>query len=104
MGDREKLEEELHKSTAAVEKAVSGLPDDAASQKAPGGWSILDCIEHIALVDRGFSGRIAVAERVAEPTFNPRRAELIIRDTPLRKTRFSAPPQVLPQGKYRDGE
>ena len=53
MGEAEKLEvlRKLRAGRDALGEALAGVDDATAARKTSDGWSILDCVEHVAVGD-----------------------------------------------------
>lgn len=73
-------------------EALSRKPDSGA-------WSIMECAEHVVLVERAFLRRLTAAPRTAEGARHPE-LELRIRSATDRTNRIQAPEQVHPSGRY----
>jgi uncharacterized damage-inducible protein DinB len=100
--DRSRLLDLLHSSTSALKDAVRNVSDAEACKKpAEGCWSILECIEHVAVVDRLSTKRIKSGKLIDEPIIDKPREEMIMTGLPARETRFAAPEFARPQGKFR---
>ena len=96
------LEQALEQSAAALKEAVSSLSEVSARRKpGPGGWSAVECIEHIAMVDDGFSARIVKSQAGTEPVSDPAREATLVSMVVSRETPISAPAVVQPQGKFQ---
>lgn len=103
MGEQERQEmlrllsegtEELTASATGIEEAEAGR------RPAGGGWSVLDCLEHVAVTEEALLARIRNATRAPEPQPNPGR-EAKIRSRALDRSRFiAAPDLVLPGGRF----
>jgi len=58
---------------------VRGLSEDlAAISPAPGRWSVIQCVEHVAVSEDFLLQGISQAERAAAPVVNPRREAAIL--------------------------
>ena len=81
--------------------SIDGVSEaDARKSPGPGRWSILDCVEHVAVVEDYLFGRILAASDAAEPLANLKREEKIREFAPTRLRRISAPQFAIPTGKY----
>jgi hypothetical protein len=81
--------------------SIDGVSEaDARKSPGPGRWSILDCVEHVAVVEGYLFGRILAASDAAEPMANLKREEKIRKFAPTRLRRISAPEFAIPTGKY----
>ncbi len=107
MSDRERAATELEASRDALVDAVKGLPDDRWMQRgSPEGWSILEVVEHVAVVDHGTMRLLTELLPAAQPA-PPRSArdieaedrrigELVIDRT----KRIEAPDRVRPKSRW----
>jgi uncharacterized damage-inducible protein DinB len=99
--DEARLHELLASSTEDLRNAVADIAEDQSRAKPIAeGWSALDCVEHVVLVDDGFSARLATAEDLPEPLYRPELENQIRTQVPLREKRFNGPEQVHPKGRY----
>ncbi len=103
MDEAEKLEVLLKLQTGrdALSGALSGVDDAMAARKpAVGGWSILDCVEHVAVTERYLLTRLE-ASTVADQPFEKWRREAKIAGLASDRTRrIEAPGQAHPHGRY----
>jgi len=84
----------LTDSRRELNEAAAGFTDaEAAATPQAGGWSALECVEHVTFVEERFLGRIAAALLTRRPPRTQRRWQ---RD--LRPRRGSALPfrELLP--------
>jgi hypothetical protein len=91
----------LAEGREAVVEAVRGITEeDATRRTAEGCWSVLECMEHICVTEdsmyEAFVNRIPC---VNEPGRRDREDE-IIRGTPLRQEKFTAPERLRPTGRF----
>jgi hypothetical protein len=89
----------LEESRLDVQDAVNGLTEaEAAAAPHGGGWSALQCLEHVAFVEDRFLARLAAATRPEAPVAS-RSAEIegLMTD---RSRRLTAPNVVEPSGRY----
>jgi uncharacterized damage-inducible protein DinB len=91
----------LHETHGELHSAVKDLPEnDACTCPAPGRWSVLQCIEHLTVVEQAFLGRLQKAERAGAPAIDKQReAELLARIS-NRGQRAEAPEPVRPTGRF----
>jgi uncharacterized damage-inducible protein DinB len=87
--------EQLITGSQALHEAVANLTEDEAARKPdPSRWSVRDCIEHLALSERGLLRRLTQATP-AEPSA-PRQQQLAAAlANPL-----AAPEHVQPTGRF----
>ncbi len=99
--DEEVLIDALDTSVALLQSKLDGVAEAAAAiRPSPGRWSVLDNLEHIAIVDERFRQRIASSPVTAQSRENKEREREILESIPARMTRFPAPEAVHPQGRY----
>ena len=80
--------------------SLLNLPDDLAAKKpAPERWSVLECMEHIVVVEERFLGWIANGSAIESSPSADKEAELgqRVRD---RSVRAQAPEAVIPTGRF----
>ena len=97
---RSELVQTLEASRQEFNAAVEGLSDsEARKQPAPGRWSVLECVEHVGLVEERFFGRLQQAARKDAAPNKQREAELaaLVID---RTKRIDAPEPARPTGRY----
>jgi hypothetical protein len=86
----------------ALGEALAGVDDVVVLRRpAAGGWSILDCVEHVFVTEQYLLTRLQAAT-ISERPFEKWRREAKI--APLaadRERRIEAPEQVHPRGRYK---
>jgi len=99
--ERQQILELLERGRAALLDAVDGLSELEASRiPAPGRWSILGCVEHLAISEDYLLAQIASARISDAPVFNPdREAKMLARGTD-RTRRMESPPEGHPAGAF----
>jgi uncharacterized damage-inducible protein DinB len=94
------ITEALAESAAALREALAELPeDDAARKPSDSGWSAKDCVEHLALSERGMLRRIATAP-AGEPLADDAERRAGIASLNDRSRRLEAPAHVQPTGRF----
>jgi DinB superfamily len=80
--------------------AAAEIPESHAS-KCPeeGRWSVLECLEHVTVVEGLFLGRLQTSGLEAPPPDKPKEAEIATR-VANRTTKIVAPEVVRPAGRY----
>ena len=93
--------ESLESGRQALIDALHGVTGEAAARRpAPGRWSILECVEHLAIAEDYLFGQIAIAHHVDIPMRNERR-EAAIRARGADRTRPAQSPDVgKPTGRF----
>ena len=100
-GEGRLLEEKYGETARALHQLVSSLSYGERSKLGTSGsWSVLECIEHIALVADGFSQRIVASPAGVQAPGNPGREEELHRLVRSRETRVAAPHRVQPQNRF----
>jgi len=104
MKDRERTEilHLLTEGADALRASVAGIGESEASRTPGNGqWSVLDCLEHVAVTERALFAGVRKATLADTPQYNPER-ETKIRNRALDRTRFIAAPEVVaPSGSVQ---
>jgi hypothetical protein len=91
----------LRQGAFALCDALSGFSDELAQRvPAPGRWSILQCVEHIALTEDFLFASIAAAETAPVPLLNARREAAFLSRGADRTRPVDSPQDVLPRGGF----
>jgi len=91
----------LDDGQAAFLQAVSGVTEDKARQSpGPGRWSVLECVEHVAVAEKYMLLQLQNATP-AEPAINAQRESAIKKRAGVRTTRVEAPDAGKPTGRFR---
>jgi uncharacterized damage-inducible protein DinB len=104
MNEAEKLEvlRKLQAGRDALGEALSGVDDPMAARKpVSGGWSILDCVEHVFITERYLLGQLQMAKLADQPFEKWRREAKIAGLATDRTRRIEAPHQAHPHGRYK---
>ena len=90
----------LEKGAQALHDSLDGVTEAAAS-KSPGEgrWSILECLEHVAMAEEAMLARLTSAVP-AEHSQNVAREQAILTRGPDRGRRIQAPDGTLPLGRF----
>jgi len=97
----EQLLEKLTSSRSQYLDALAALPEAQASVKpADGGWSILECAEHVALVELGLFRRITSQFTLQREETGRHREALLLAHGLDRTRKISAPEPAQPAGRY----
>jgi hypothetical protein len=101
MSDRDPLVASLHAGRGELLAAVEGITDeDAAVKPADGGWSALENVEHVAIVETLSLRRLTTKSvAVDEELSRDREAGLYAR-LAARGRKVEAPEFALPKGRY----
>ena len=104
MQQQEKLElfEQLKAGRVALGDAVAGVDEATAVLKpASGGWSILECVEHVVVTERYLLSRLQAATVADKPFEKWKREAKIAALAADRSRTIEAPPQAHPHGHYK---
>lgn len=95
----------LTSTRVALRQSINGLTNAQLNYKpAPDRWSIAECVEHIALVERGIFG--AIQKGMGYPANPEKRAEIkysdvdVIKAVRSRSVTLPAPDPFLPTGRF----
>jgi uncharacterized damage-inducible protein DinB len=81
--------------------AAANVPESLAGKNpAEGRWSVLDCIEHVAMVEERFLGRLAPPESGSAPPVDPQKEADLTARIPERTNRVQAPEAIHPKGRF----
>src|SRR4051812_5868255 len=82
--------------------SVEDLSDEHAAVKlSPERWSVLDCLEHIVVVEERFLGFLANGTPLETPAPNQEKETELTTKVLDRSTRAQAPEAVVPTGRYK---
>ena len=100
--ERTELLHWLDRGRAAFRKAVAGVTEaDAARVPGPGQWSVLECAEHVAVVEQYLYARLLEARLDPAVEIPPGREALIRARAADRSRKVPAPQAAAPAGRYR---
>lgn len=92
---------QLQAGRTALGEALEGVDEEMAARKpAGGGWTIAECVEHVAVSERYLYSRLTFAQRAEQRTENPvREARILVRG--VDRTRgVECPADGLPAGRF----
>ena len=93
--------ENLEASRDEFIAAASGLTEAQAKQQPePGRWSVLDCVEHIAIAEGRFLGWLEAAETEGAPARDPGKEAQLAARVASRASKANAPDPVKPAGRF----
>jgi hypothetical protein len=99
--DREQILRLIAESDSALAAAVAGVSDQGTRRRPePERWSVLECVEHVILVEDGVFASISVRSRSGAPPAELRREGQIVRGMIKREHKFIAPEFAEPTGRY----
>ena len=103
MTESEKREilDALEASRNTFRGALAGIGEDLAARKpSDGGWSILECAEHVAVVERFLLSRLAGASRSEVLQGNRTREARIAAGARDRSVRRESPAEARPANRF----
>jgi hypothetical protein len=102
MSDRDQLLEKLNAGRDEFLAAAEGLTDEQAAARPPtGGWSALECAEHVATAEKLLLRRLKTQSvGLPEEWSREREAVLYARIAALRGRKVEAPEPTRPTGRY----
>jgi hypothetical protein len=99
--DREQILQLMAESDAALVAAAAGVSDEGARRRPePQRWSVLECVEHVILVEDGVFASISARSTPGAPAVEPRREGQILRGMTKREHKVAAPEHAEPTGRY----
>jgi hypothetical protein len=99
--ERQEILALLEEGRAALLAAVDGVTDERARRiPAPGRWSILGCVEHVAISEDYFFAQIAKATPSKTPLINLEREAKMLARGADRSRRMESPPEGHPTGAF----
>ncbi|MGB6689470.1 MAG: DinB family protein [Terracidiphilus sp.] len=91
----------LDESRGALLKSLEDVtPEAALRAPAPGKWTILDCVEHLAVSEDYLLSQIVGAELIETSAIPPQREALIAERAADRTRRFESPEEGRPIGRF----
>jgi uncharacterized damage-inducible protein DinB len=91
---------ELRQSRAALLSALEGVSEEQANWKQAGQWSILECVEHVAITERGMLRLVTESSSPIETSDRAPREEAIRDLAANRLNKREAPENARPTGRY----
>jgi hypothetical protein len=98
---QDEIVQHLERGRAEFLASVAGLAESQAKVRPdPARWSVLDCVEHVTMVEERFLGWLETAKKLDEPRVDKdKEAGLLVRVAD-RTTRAQSPEAVLPTGRF----
>jgi hypothetical protein len=91
----------MEANARAFQDAAKGIaPHLAAQRPDPQRWSVLECAEHVAMVEAGLFARVTAAEHSDTPRIDEKREFGILRYAAERNNKVEAPEAVKPTGRF----
>ncbi len=98
--ERAVLIEQLRQGPVLMAAELEGISnEDARRESAPEAWSVLDCVEHVAVVESALFRLISTASTAAEPG-REAREDRFLRHIQKRSRKFQAPEELRPRGRF----
>ena len=99
--DRQQILKLLAESREALLSAAANVSEEKARVRpAPDQWSVLDCVEHVAITEHFMLTIIATKLTPAPPSGDRGREELFLREVASRSRKISAPDRAHPTGRF----
>lgn len=99
--EKQQLLDSLEGGRAALIAALDGVTEDQARcVPEPGRWSVLECVEHLFLVENNLLERVMASQPSETPVGSRAREERILQRGADRTNRFEAPEQARPTGRF----
>lgn len=101
MSDQDQLLASLNAGRGEFLAAVEGMTDEQAATKAAGGgWSALECVEHVAAVETLALRRLATQSAAIQEEWSRQREPVLYELVATRSQKLNAPEFVRPTGRY----
>ncbi len=99
--DRAALVEELRAARATFLEGLAGISETQAKFKpAPDRWSIAECAEHVAVVEKGMMGRITDESSASERAVRSEKQGELRKSTLNRASKRQSPERMIPTGRF----
>src|SRR5215471_4981937 len=100
--ERHELLNDLQSGKQALANALVGVSEEMARRKpGPERWSILECMEHLAVAETHMLGKTLTAAAIAEPRINSIREKAIRERGADRTRRVESPEVARPTGRFQ---
>src|SRR5262245_9947229 len=99
--ERFDLLNDLKSGESAIANALVGVTEEMARRKpGPEKWSILECMEHLAVAEMHMLAKTREAVMVSEPKINTMREKAIRERGADRTRRVESPEVARPSGRF----
>jgi DinB family protein len=99
--DRQQILKLLVESRDALLSAAANVSEERARIRlAPDQWSVLDCVEHVAITEHFMFTIIATKLAPASPSGDRGREEFFLHEVANRTRKISAPERAHPTGRF----
>ena len=100
--EKQELLQELNKGREALGAVLAGVDEQLAARRpAPGRWSVLECVEHLAVAEQLMLSRLESAARSQDAPENREREWRILSRGANRTRPMEAPEPARPAGRFR---
>ena len=100
MNDRDELLASLNAGRDEFLAAVEGVTEDQAAAKPAAGWSILECAEHVAIVEENLRRRLMEQATPTESEMPRDREAVLAARAAYREHKIQAPEVAQPHGRF----
>ena len=100
MNDRDQLLERLNFGRDEFLAALDGVTEEEAAAKPVNGWSILECVEHVAIVEENLRSRLMEHSTPTDHEMPRQREALIVTRAADRVRKVPAPEGAQPSGRF----
>jgi hypothetical protein len=100
MTDRDQLLEKLNEGRDEFLAAVDGVTEEQAKAKPAAGWSILECAEHVAIVEENLRRSVMEQATATESEMSREREAFFAAVAANRGRKIQAPEVALPCGRF----
>ena len=99
--ERQEILASLEKGPPALSDALKNVTREMAVRvPGHGKWSILQCVEHVAIAEKYLLTQILAAQHTETPQINEQREAIILARGTERSRRVESPPEMLPRGRF----
>jgi hypothetical protein len=99
--DRNQILKLLADSRETFLSSAAGVSDEQSRLRpAPDQWSVLDCAEHVAIVENFLYNSLTTGLTPAPPPSDGSREQMILQRATDRSMKFTAPERAQPKGRF----
>lgn len=99
--ERQELLRSLNAGCETLRESLAGVDDDLAKRKpASGGWSILECVEHVAVSEKFLLSRLTNASSSGQSLENRARENWLAERAADRSRPIESPEVARPAGRF----
>jgi uncharacterized damage-inducible protein DinB len=100
--ERSEIVQHLERGRAEFLASVAGLSASQVTIRPdPARWSVLDCVEHVTIVEERFLGWLENAKKLDTPRVDKEKEAGLLVRVADRSTRAQSPEAVLPTGRFK---